>query len=159
MKDLQKELLADAQRIMLTSEGSADLELGDIEVLANAIIATVIGGPWAVMDEFGTGSWMDRNNPALEAYRKSGMWNPARDDAKIRSRPDVPGQRNIFGESVNGRGKGGVDLEALGIVEAQVPSHALENAAKWMRQSRFRDRIRQVLAAFPFGRFFITNKK
>lgn len=160
MKQLQQELLAEAKQSMLTPEGSDSLYDEEIKDIAGVIIAGISGGAWAVMDEFGTGSEMDLFNPALPDYMANNMWNPARgNDTTIRSRPNASGQRNIFGEPVNGIGKGGVDLEALGIVDAQPPSRAIETAMRWMKNGRFRQVIHQTVKAFPFGRFIIIDRK
>lgn len=160
MKQLQEELLAEAKQGMLTPEGADNLHDEEINNIAGVIIAGISGGAWAVMDEFGTGSEMDLFNPTLPDYMASNMWNPARgNDLTIRSRPNAPGQRNIFGEPVNGSGKGGVDLEALGVVDAQPPSHAIETAMRWMKNGRFRQVIHQTVKAFPFGRFIVITKK
>jgi hypothetical protein len=159
MKELQQELLAESKQRMLTSEGQESLHDNDILDIANVIIAGISGGAWAAMDEFGTGSWMDRSNPALKSYINSKVWNPVRYGYKIRSRPDAPGQVDIFGDPVNGKGKGGVDLEALGVVEPQPPSHAIQTAARWMANGRFQRKIKNTIAAFPMGRFFIVSRK
>ena len=83
---------------MLTPEGKESLHADEIEVLGNFITAQVVGGAYAAMDNFGKGSLMDENNPALESYKNSGLWNPVRHDTTIRGRPK--GQyTNIFGET------------------------------------------------------------
>ncbi len=160
MKDLQQELLAEAKQGMRTPEGAESLHDEEVTDIANVIIAGISGGAWAAMDEFGTGSEMDLFNPALPDYMRSKMWNPARgNDTTIRSRPNAPGQIDIFGRPVNGKGKGGVDLEALGVVDAQPPSHAIETAMRWMRHGRMREVIQQTVKSFPFAKFIITSKK
>jgi hypothetical protein len=159
MKDLQQELLNEAKQLMLTPEGVESLHDDDITDIANVITVAIAGGAWAAMDEWGTGSYMDRSNPAFKDYINSPAWNPARHGYKIRSRPDAPGQKNIFGESVNGKGKGGADLEALGIVEPQPPSHAIRTATRWMANGRFQRKIKNTINAFNFGKFFKTDKK
>jgi len=159
MIKLQKELLNEAKQNMLTPEGAESLYDEDIVDIANVIIASISGGAWAVMDEFGTGSYMDRKNPALDNYRKSKSWNPARDVATILSRPDQPGQVDIFGNSVNGRGKGGVDLEKIGVVEAMPPSHSIETATRWMANGRFKFVIKTTLATFNYGKYLKTDKR
>ena len=159
MKQLQQELLAEAQQGMLTPEGRDSLHDDEIKDIANVIIASIVGGAWAAMDEWGTGSLMDTSNPALDDYKRSNMWNPARHDNKIRTRPNAPGQINIFGKPVNGKGAGGIDLEGLGIYEAQPPSHAIQTAARWMDNGRMKSVIRNVISTFPFSRFIITDKK
>jgi hypothetical protein len=164
MAVIQAELLIDAQSIMLTQEGAKDLHTDAIKVTAGVIIARILGGPWAIMDEWGTGSWMDRKNPRLNEYRRSNMWNPARDTAAIMTRPNQPGQINIFGESVNGRGAGGVDLERLakagkadGKYLPQAPSHAVQTAFRWMRQGEFRRHLNMAIRTFPWSRYLIVR--
>lgn len=158
MKQLQQELLVEARQRMLTPEGAASLHEDEIRDIANVIAASIAGGAWAAMDEYGTGSLLDESNPVLEEYKRSAAWNPARPDNTIRSRPNAPGQIDIFGNPVNGRGKGGYDLEAAGIVEPQPPSHAMQTAARWMQNGRMKDVIRGVVGSFPFHRFIITDK-
>jgi hypothetical protein len=158
MKQLQQELLAEAKQRMLTPEGKESLHDEEIKEIAGVIVASIVGGAWAAMDEMGTGSLMDLDNPALAEYKKSPAWNPARQDNKIRSRPNAPGQVDIFGNPINGQGKGGYDLEAAGKVTPQPPSHAMETAMRWMRNGRFRSKIQEVVKTFPFGKFIEVYK-
>jgi hypothetical protein len=158
MKQLQQELLAEAKQRMLTPEGKESLHDEEIVDIANVIVASISGGAWAVMDEFGTGSLMDTSNPSLAEYKKSPVWNPARQDNKIRSRPNAPGQVDIFGNPTNGQGKGGYDLEAAGKVTPQPPSHAIETAMRWMRNGRMQSKIQEVVRNFPFGKFIEVYK-
>lgn len=159
MIDLKKELLADAQGRMQTAEGKNDLSEEDAEIVANVISVAIVGGAWATMDEFGTGSLMDTSNPALDAYKNSSAWNPARHDNKIRTRPNQSGQVDIFGKPVNGHGKGGFDLEDVGIVSPTPPSHAIQTAAMWMANGRMQQVIKNTVRSFPFGKFIITDRK
>ncbi len=159
VKNIQQELLLDAKQGM-NAEGANDLFAGAITEVAGIITATICGGPYALMSEHGTGSLLDESNPALAAYKASNMWNPARRDNRIRSRPNAPGQIDIFGKPVRGRGKGGVDLEKAGVVEAQYPSHAVQIAFRWMAQERFRWYLQRALDTFPWGKYLkVTNTK
>lgn len=159
MKQLQKELHNEAAQLMLTREGAESLKDEEITDIADVITAAISGGAWAAMDEWGTGSWMDRSNPALRDYINSPSWNPVRHGYKIRTRPNQPGQVDIFGRPVNGKGKGGVDLEAAGVVKPQPPSHAIRTAARWMANGRMQRVVKQTLEAFPYGKYLKTDQR
>ena len=158
MQQLQQELLIESKQRMLTPEGIESLHEDEIKDIANVIVASISGGAWAVMDEYGTGSLMDVSNPALDKYKNSPAWNPARRDNKIRSRPNAPGQVDIFGNPVNGHGKGGYDLEKEGKVIPMPPSHAIETAMRWMKNGRMRSVIHGVVKNFPFGKYIEVYK-
>ena len=158
MKQLQTELLNEAKQRMNTPEGRESLTDGDITDIANVISASIVGGAFAAMDSYGTGSLMDESNPALPDYKNSALWNPARRDNKIRTRP-AGTYTNIFGEQRVGRGKGGYDLEAAGKATPTPPSHAIENALRWMKNGRMQRLIKETIAMFNFGRFIITDKR
>jgi len=159
LKLMQAEYLVDAKSHMRTPEGADSLHEGDIQLLAGWLAVTVAGGAYAAMDEFGTGSLMDKSNPALPGYMKSGLWNPARgEDPTIRSRSPGP-YTNIFGEEVvSHAARPGYNLEQKGGKYApQPPSHALQTAAKWMVSTRAIVIWQRALKAFPWGSFIVAT--
>ena len=162
---LQGEVLADAEGKMLTPEGRADIEAGPTEEVAGIVSAFIIEGPWAVLDEFGKGSLLDSQSPFLEAYRNSGLWNPARSDLVVRGRP-AGSYTNIFGETAYSSGRQeGRNLERIGDVTGDPgfmphpPSHALQTAFRWMALGRFQTVIGQAFQAFPWGNYLIVGSK
>lgn len=158
MKQLQQELLNEAKQRMNTPEGRESLTDGDITDIANVISVSIVGGAFAAMDSYGTGSLMDESNPALADYKNSDLWNPARRDNKIRTRP-AGTYTNIFGETRVGRGKGGYDLEVAGKVIPTPPSHAIQNAVRWLRNGRMQRLIKETLAMFNYGKYLKTDKR
>ena len=158
MKQLQEEFLNEAKQGMLTPEGSENLTEEQITDIANVITAGISGGAWAAMDEYGTGSKMDTNNPALKDYMNSNMWNPARRDFAIRTRPKGE-YINIFGERVISNATvPGINLEMLGKVTPQPPSKAIQTALRWMKSGRMQSVIKNTLILFPYGKYLKTDK-
>lgn len=147
-----------AESHMLTPEGREDLTSGEIVVLGDYIMANVIGGADAAMDEWGVGSLMDEANPALSAYKASSLWNPARYDNKIRSRERGP-YTNIFGQQqYSESNRGGKDLEEKGGKFApRPPSHAMQTAARWFVLGEIQGIWLRAMAAFPWGSFIIVT--
>jgi len=164
LKLIQEEYLEEIQSHMQTPRGREDLTAEEIEIVGTFITAQIIGGAWATMDEWGTGSSMDISNPALPAYRNSELWNPARHDTVIRGRP-AGSYTNIFGEGRTSSGKlEGVNLEwlsAQGVLPFEVdvipPSHAMQTAGRWLKNGRIQAIWLASLGKFPWGKFIIAT--
>lgn len=157
---MQKEYLEDAKSYMYTREGAESLKPSEIEEVADAMVAGITGGAWAVMDNFGTGSLMDRDNPYLTEYMNSDLWNPDRHDFAIRTR--VGPYIDIFGRLQRGSKKGGINLEGKEVggieIRPQPPSHAMTVAAAWFANSRAGEILQEALDGFPWGKFIIATK-
>lgn len=156
LEKLQTEYSAEIESHMLTPEGKNDVYLEAVEVMVDYITAEVIIGPWGIMDSYGTGSLMDKSNPALADYIQSELWNKYRgNDTKIRSRSRGY-YINIFGDKVySSSNVPGIDLEKKGGKYSPTPpSKALQTALKWMIQGdRINKTIKKVIDDFNFDRF------
>ena len=159
LKQLQGELLEETRSHMNTSSGMQDITAEEIEEIADVLIARIRGGAWAVMDCFGRGSLLDVNNPALDSYRNSDLWNPARQGLEIVGRP-AGRYKNIFGETVYSSGAfEGINIEGVGGFEPWPPSHAFQTAARWMKNGRIQTVLKRALREFPWGKFIIATKE
>lgn len=157
LKQLQSEYLAECETHMLTPEGRADLTASEIKDINGMFIAEVIGGTWAVLDEWGIGSLMDTSNPVLDEYRNSDLWNPARYDLAIRGRP-AGEYTNIFGYTQISSGRmAGLDLERKPGFEPRPPSHAMQTAMRWLTNGRWQKVLQGALDNFPWGNFIVAT--
>lgn len=156
LESLRNEFVNEVESHMMTSKGREDIFADAVSIMSDYISTEIVAGPWAIMDSFGTGSLMDKSNPALVDYMQSILWNKYRgSDPTIRSR-----QRgyyiNIFGDTVYSRSNvPGIDLEKKGGKYSPTPpSKALQTALRWMIQGdRINKTIRKVINNFDFGRF------
>ena len=164
LKLIQEEYLNEVRSHMRTPEGKESLTAEEIEILGSFITANVFGGAWAAMDNYGTGSRMALDNPALDDYMKSELWNPARKDIARRGRREGE-YTDIFGAKKDSTGiMEGLDLEKMarqGKLPPSFlptpPSRAIETAAAWMKNGRIQRIWRESLATFPWGMFFIVT--
>ena len=167
LKQMQREFMDQARSESMSGQAIEELSEGEFEFISSAITITVIGGPWVAMNEFGTGSLLDRSNPALQEYINSDLFNPVRliADFAILGRPKGS-YTNIFGRSVESSGNlSGVNLERLakkGVLPDSFlptpPRRSLETAARWMAQSRAVEILQGEIGAFPWGEFIVAYK-
>ncbi len=155
VKQMQQLYLVEAQSHMKTADGADSLEPTDIAVVADYFTAKVVGGAWAAMDHWGTGSEMDTSNPEFPGYTSSPQWNKDRQDLAIRARA-VP-YDNIFGETVTKGSKvGGRNLEHK--YPPQKPSYALSVAAAWLLNGQVQNLLANAIKTFPWSSFIIVTK-
>jgi hypothetical protein len=149
----------EARNGFLTGEAKESLKDPDpeeIKSVANTIAIIVTGGAYVAMDNYGKGSLMDKDNPALDAYANSSLWNPLRPDYFIRGRP--PGTyQNIFGDMTETSGKraGKIIERETGPFAPIPPSHALEKAARWLANGEVQHIIKTTIEEFNFSQFMV----
>jgi len=147
---------------MLTPEGRQsiqDAEKSTIDAIACLITTVIIGGAYAAMDNYGTGHLMDTNNPALENYKQSRLWNELRPgDNSIVGRK-AGKYLNIFGMDAESSGKrAGMVIEyPRGNIVPLPPSHALQTAARWLANGEVQAKIKSTIMAFPFHKYIIAD--
>ena len=170
LKQMQETYLEEVRSHLKTPEGIQDLKEGELKALAHVLVAEVIGGPWATIDAFGTGTKMDTANPALDDYlfNTAKGWNPARKDLAIRGRPagtytDIFGRQRKSSGALEGRNleenppeKGRFDT---GKFDPIPPSHAFTVAMAWMRIGTIQKILRDAIATFPFHQYIIATKE
>lgn len=142
---LLKECYQDIKAEMTTVEGAKDLHKmrEDEEKIFKRM---VIGYAHAIMDSYGTGSKMDTHyNAALEDYKNSALYNPARSGKTIVGRPKGR-YTNIFGETETSSGKfEGKSVE--GFYKPQAPSYAFQRAEIWFFSTQ-NNRVSEVLTQY-----------
>ncbi len=173
LKSVQGRFALEAAQNMLTPEGKTDLSDGGVTALAGYMACIVLGGPWATMDEWGKGSLLDFDNPALADYITSEYWNPLRGnrpgglDTAIVGRLAGP-YKNIFGKTKVSSGKlAGRNLEKMA-EEGKLrnpedylpkpPSHAMQRAARELMNGPFQKEILTAVAKMPWGMFFVCTE-
>ncbi|MEE1493102.1 MAG: hypothetical protein UGF45_14150 [Massilioclostridium sp.] len=151
--ELIEEYESETRQQMMTSDGKDDISRGLSNDNRALLHREIIGGAWAIMDAYGTGSEMSLTNPALAEYRNSSLWNPARNGSEIVGRP-VGTYTDIFGEQKKSTGKkAGVNLE--GFYDTIPPSNAFEQALAWLRAgNRMETKFQKCISTFNFSRYF-----
>lgn len=100
----------------------------------------VVGYAHAIMESYGTGSEMEKDNPALDEYRSSSLWNPLRQGYEIAGRAEGK-YTNILGQERKSSGKSaGMNLENK--IKPVSPTRAFQEAEIWVLQG---NRINEVL--------------
>lgn len=100
------------------------------------MIRKIIGNAFSVLDSWGSGSLMATDNPALQDYMNSDLWNPARSKnpgAPITGRPEGK-YTDIFGEPAYSSGAmEGLNLEQMpnSPIKPQAPSGAFQDTDSW----------------------------
>lgn len=148
---LADEYHAEVRAGMRTDSGKGDVRMEKLTNDEKLYIARqIIGGPFAVMDSFGTGSLADVSNPAWNDYIDSVMYNPERPKtpgAPITGRPEGE-YTNIFGETAYSTGRlAGANLEKFpgSPIRPQAPSGAFQDAESWFKAS---DRVRELIKEY-----------
>lgn len=159
VKRMQDVYFNEVKSHMRTSEGANDLTESEVKAVAGWITAQVIGGPWATVDAFGTGSLMDMSNPALTNYlfNTAAGWNPDRHDTAIRTRKGP--YTDIFGRTRKGSKVGGIYLEDREKYAPMPPSHAFTTAMAWMQIGTIQNMLKKAIAVFPFHKYIIVTTK
>lgn len=128
--NLIREYYTEVYSKLSTLKGKAALEILS-ENEESIIKRKIIGYADAIIDSFGTGSKMDRDNPALNAYMNSEYWNRLRQGYTIVGREQGT-YTDIYGKTEYSAGTmAGTDLESTGIVKAKAPSYAFQRADTW----------------------------
>lgn len=154
--ELLEEYLAEIKLQMRTQEGKESL-LKESEDDVKQLRRRVIGGAFAILDSFGSGSLMDKMNPNLPAYVNSADYNPLRREkgtTAILGRP-AGSYTDIFGERQTSSGHAaGVNLEEVykngkPVAEPVEPSFAFDQAWMWFTKGgRIQKSLNQMQARF-----------
>lgn len=135
-----------------------DLEEGTVKEIAGYISAQIVGGPWSTLAEYGSGSLMDKSNPALSVYMNSSLWNPARTGYEKVGRPKGK-YIDFFGK---GRYSSGT-REGRSVEDRYPPTpatHGMTVTAAWMLlEQRPQKVIGDILRSFPWGNYIVATKE
>lgn len=150
--ELLEEYLAEIKFQMRTQEGKESL-LKESEDDAKQLRRRVIGGAFAILDSFGSGSLMDKTNPNLPAYENSAGYNPLRREkgtTAILGRPagsytDIFGERQTSSGHAAGRNLEKVYVNGKPLAEPMGPSKAFEQAWNWFTKGqRIEKRLKEM---------------
>lgn len=142
---LLKDLYEEISQKLNTSESKKDLQkMTENEEMI--FRRKVIGCADAIMDSYGTGSKMDTHyNQALDEYKQSSLYNPARQGKRIVGRSEGK-YTNIYGETVTSSGKmEGKSIE--GFYKPISPSYAFQRAETWFTKGNG-SKVNEVLSRY-----------
>lgn len=126
--DLLNEYYADIHNQMRTTSGREGLQKLTV-IEENIIKCRIIGNARSIMDSYGTGTAMDKDNPYLEEYMNSDLWNDLRTGYAVVGR-EKGAYTNIYGDIDYSSGRmAGNNVE--NITGVQQPSFAFQNAEIW----------------------------
>lgn len=119
---------------------SSDSEMESAKLESKGHIkAKIIFNALAILESYGTGSKMDKSNPALNEYFQSKFINPLRQGYEIVGRP-YGEYTDIFGrEQISSGSMAGTSVE--NIFPAKEPSYSIQNAEKWLKQGGRTNRL------------------
>lgn len=166
LKLMQETLYFDAMRKM-PPEAAEELYMGDIMPVADYMAAYIIGGPWVAMHEWGTGSLMDRSNPAWSKYVNSSRFNADRFKHGLARVGRRPGRYiDIFGRERHSTGAlQGINLEMMArrgaLPDSFLPTppyHTIQRAMEWMKKGEIQKILGDTVEKFPWHRFFSVTK-
>jgi hypothetical protein len=87
-----------------TEKAKSDTQKFPAVISEKVVRAKIRYGAWAIMDSYGTGSLMDKDNPYLKDYVGGKTWNAVRTSNTIVGRPKGK-YINIFGKEAESKGK------------------------------------------------------
>lgn len=160
------EIYSQAIATLYTDKGKQDLYNDGViflQSLSNVMAYKIYGGADFVMDEYGTGDKMDRNNPYLEEYKRSDMWNKNRKNNAIYTR-SVGTWTDIYGnkrQTIKAPKKP-INLqvrwqmsEKFKMLEALVklPSNALTRAFNDMDGNRINEFMNYLIRSLDFSKY------
>lgn len=165
LRETQLKLKSDEARTSFKADGIVS-QLA-VET-TNILYYQFTGGADFIMDEWGTGSKMDKDNPALDAYRKSVYWNKLRDKD-----PDLPimtrdkklykdgTYTTVYGTERPAGNRGGINIEKspIGAKLLKDPSHAFRDTIRDLNENEVREWLLMALNRVNIGSFIKIRPK
>ena len=165
LRETQLKLKSDEARASFKADGIVS-QLA-VET-TNILYYQFTGGADFIMDEWGTGSSMDKDNPALDAYRKSIYWNKLRD--KDPNFPIMTRDKKlykdgmyttVYGTERPAGNRGGINIEnsPIGAKLLKEPSHAFKQTIEGLNENEVREWLLMALNRVNIGSFIKIRPK